>query len=206
MSRSDEAERPLHFSEQIEDLSLNRHVERRGRLVRNHERGPTRKGDGDHDALALTAGKLVRVVMRAPGGFGNSHRLYQLDGLGTRGIPSRAPVHHQRLRNLIADGEDGIQRRHRLLEDQRDFAAAEPAQLALAERHQVASAKVNRAAEDAARRLHQPHDRECRHRLAAPGLADKRQRLALSHAEAHVVHGDDRAAASRKARREILDF
>ena len=45
----------------------------------------------------------------------------------SRGFRPRAPVHHQRLGDLVADGEDGIQRRHRLLEDQRDFAAAEPA-------------------------------------------------------------------------------
>ena len=57
-----------------------------------------------------------------------------------RGVaPRRAAVDAQRLRDLIADREDRVERGHRLLEDEADLGAAHAAHLALGERQQVAS-------------------------------------------------------------------
>ena len=49
-------------SEQIQDLSLDRHVERRRGLVGDQELRLAREGDRDHGALPHPAGELVRVV------------------------------------------------------------------------------------------------------------------------------------------------
>ena len=49
--------------QQVEDLGLDRHVERRDRLVADDELRLDRERPGDPDALALAAGELVRVAL-----------------------------------------------------------------------------------------------------------------------------------------------
>ena len=51
----------LEVLEQVEDLGLDRHVERRHRLVADDQLRAERERPGDADALALAAGELVRV-------------------------------------------------------------------------------------------------------------------------------------------------
>ena len=48
--------------DQVEDLRLHRHVERRGRLVGEQHRRAAGERDGDHHALAHAARQLVRVL------------------------------------------------------------------------------------------------------------------------------------------------
>ena len=57
-----EAEPRLQVLEQVEDLRLDRDVERRDRLVADQELGLQRQGAGDADALPLAAGEAVRVA------------------------------------------------------------------------------------------------------------------------------------------------
>ena len=52
----------LELGEQVHDLRLHRHVERRGRLVGDQHLRVQRQRHRDHDALAHAAGELVRVV------------------------------------------------------------------------------------------------------------------------------------------------
>ena len=47
----------------------------------------------------------------------------------------------QRFGNLIADREDRIERRHRLLKDEADLGAADGAHVALAELEQIAAGR-----------------------------------------------------------------
>ena len=56
-----QAELVLQVAHQIEDLRLHGDVERRGRLVADDEFGFRRQRAGDRDALALAAGKFVRI-------------------------------------------------------------------------------------------------------------------------------------------------
>ena len=55
-----EVERALQLHEQVEHLRLDRHVERRDRLVADEELGLDRERAGDADARALAARELVR--------------------------------------------------------------------------------------------------------------------------------------------------
>ena len=57
-----QAELVLQILEQVDDAGLDRHVERRHRLVEHEQLGLERERPGDADALALTAGELVRVA------------------------------------------------------------------------------------------------------------------------------------------------
>ncbi len=62
-----EAEPLLQVAHEVEDLRLDRDVERRGRLVADDEIGVGGDRAGDRDALALTAGKFVRKLGRVGG-------------------------------------------------------------------------------------------------------------------------------------------
>ena len=55
----------LESEKQIENLFLQRHIERRGRLIRDHEVRVTGKRHRDHAALFLPAGKLERERVHA---------------------------------------------------------------------------------------------------------------------------------------------
>ena len=60
------AEFAAHTVEQLEDLRLDRHVERRGGLVRDQQLGLPGERHGDHHALVLAAGELVRIGVEPP--------------------------------------------------------------------------------------------------------------------------------------------
>ena len=52
----------LQVAQQIDDLRLHAHVERRGRLVEHDEARLEHHGARDRDALALAAGEFVRIA------------------------------------------------------------------------------------------------------------------------------------------------
>ena len=52
----------LQILQQVDDLRLDRHVERRDRLVADDQVGLGSERAGDADALALAAGELVRIA------------------------------------------------------------------------------------------------------------------------------------------------
>ena len=51
----------LKLEEEVQDLCLDRHVQRRDRFVRNDQTWIQRKCAGDADTLTLAAGELVRM-------------------------------------------------------------------------------------------------------------------------------------------------
>ena len=60
-----QAEALAQVLEQVDDLGLDRHVERRHRLVADDEGGIDRQGPGNGDALALAAAELMGKARRA---------------------------------------------------------------------------------------------------------------------------------------------
>ena len=76
-----EAEPLLQLLQQIDDLALDRHVERRNGLVADDDARVDGERPGDADALALPAGELVGVAQRHVGK--EAHNLQQLrDAVG----------------------------------------------------------------------------------------------------------------------------
>ena len=57
-----EAKLVLEVVEQVQNLSLNAHVEGRNRLVANKELGLQGQGSGNANSLPLASRKLVRVL------------------------------------------------------------------------------------------------------------------------------------------------
>ena len=77
-----QAELALHRPEQVQDLRLHRDVERRGRLVREDQRGPQDDRARDRRPLALAARQLVRVAVDEAGAEPD-----QLQGLADQAPP-----------------------------------------------------------------------------------------------------------------------
>ena len=67
--------------EQIEDLRLDNHVERGGRLVGDEKARAVGNRGRDHGALALAAGKLMRIGARALRRVGQANLLEETDRL-----------------------------------------------------------------------------------------------------------------------------
>src|SRR4051812_15786788 len=86
-----------------------------------------------------------------------------------------------------------IERGHRTLQNQRDLLAADPPQLALAARHELAAVKADRAAKYAAAQLEKSRDGKRQGALAGPAGPGQARDFAARHREPDIV--EHRAAA-----------
>ncbi len=207
MSSSAVPVRVLDLLDQVQDLALDRHVEGRGRLVRDQQLRPAGQRHRDHHALPHAAGELVRVLLQPPLGRRDTDVAEGVDGdrlgLGLVGLVVEA----DRLGQLVADREHGVEARHRLLEDHRDLPAADVVHLLLAQREQVGPREVDLARRDLpGRDVDQAHDRERGHALAAAGLADDGQAPAVRDLEAHAVDGLHEPVERVEPRPQVLDL
>ena len=92
------AELALQLRQQLENLRLNRHIERGGRLVGDQQLGAACERHRDHRALALAARELVRIAVKAPLGLGDAGAAQQLDCACRRCIGGKFLVQLDRLR------------------------------------------------------------------------------------------------------------
>jgi len=196
----------LQFGHELQDLGLRGDVQGCGRFVGDQQHRIEHQRHGDHDALALAAGELVRI-----GGV-DALRLRQLhavqDGddlrLARRGV--ELGVRAQHFVDLLAAGHDGIERRHRLLEDHRHARAAQLAQPVLAGRQDVLALQENLARGRLQCLGEQAHHREGDHRLARTGFAHETDDLAGIDGEAHLFDGMHPVAALGQGDAEVADF
>ena len=75
-------------AEELQDLRLHGHVERRRRLVGDQELGIAGQRGRDHDALALAAGELVRIGLEAALRLGDADGLQQIRARATARLAS----------------------------------------------------------------------------------------------------------------------
>ena len=115
----------LQVLEQVDDLRLDRDVERGDRLVADDELRLDRKRARDADALALAAGELVRIAPRVAGAQADEAR-------GARRPAPRAPCRGQAVDAraarpaISADRHARVERREGVLEDDLHRARARP--------------------------------------------------------------------------------
>ena len=173
----------LQVLEQIDDLGLDRDVERGYGLVADDQLRLDRERARYADALALAARELVRVAAHVIGL--QADRLEQLDhprrqfgaGLGEF-------VDDERLADDAADRHARVQRCERVLEDYL-HVATERAKRVSAEVRDVAALEPDLAG----RRLDEAQDAAAGRRLAAAGLADEPKRLSSRDVEADAIDG-----------------
>ena len=117
-------------------------------------------------------------------GLGDADLRQKLEHAGAGGRVVHAAVQLQDLAHLLLDGVQRVERRHRLLEDDRDAVAADLAHLGVGDLEQVLAVEEDLARRMRRRRIGQePHDRERGDRLAGARFADEGHRLAAADAE-----------------------
>ena len=196
-----QVELPLERLEQVEDLCLDRHVERRHRLVTHDEVRLDDEGSRDPDALPLAARELVRVAPRVVG-----HQPDQVHHpADLRRALRRRPhgMDPQPLADALPDRRPRVERGVRVLEDD---LHPPPVRLEFAalDRRDVGSVELDRAGRGLDQPQQQPPDRG----LARARLANEPERLAATDLEAHAGHrldDGDRPVEEPAPDREVLD-
>ena len=112
------------LQKQIQNLRLNRHIQRGCGFIRHQHRRTARNRHCDHDSLLHSAGKLMRVPRNPVAGLRYPDPAQELDRLRP-GIGDVGTVQGNRFGNLFADTEYRIQRNRRLLKNVGDLAAAD---------------------------------------------------------------------------------
>jgi hypothetical protein len=172
-------------AQQVDDLRLDRDVERRDRLVGDDEAGPDRERPGDADALALAAGELVRIAAHQLGGEADQgHQLR--DPGGARGAAACEPVHDQRLGDDVLAAHARIKRGEGVLEDRLGLAA-EPTQPSLRQAGDVAALEQDLAFAG----IRQAEDAATHRGLAGAGFPHQAHGLAVADGEGHVLDRTD---------------
>ena len=170
------------LAHQVEDLRLDRDVERRRRLVGDQERRARRPAPSRSSRAAAcrrTAGADTRRSARP--GDGMRTRSQHLDARCARGLLRATARGGARSASTICSpiGEGRVQRRHRLLEDHGDAGCRAGRACARRQRRADRGLRTGSGPTTAPAGLRQqPHDRQRGHALAAARFADDAERLA----------------------------
>ena len=132
-------------------------------------------------------------------GAGNADRRQQLGAAPRRRRRVHAEMRLQRLDDLGADGEHGIERGHRVLEDHGELGPAQLAQFLRRQAGEVAAGEHHPAAEPGALGQ-QLQDGARQHGLAAARFAHDAQRAAGRQAEIDIVDRPQRRRAASAGR------
>ncbi|SPU65668.1 Uncharacterised protein [Brucella neotomae] len=93
----------LQICQKVQNLRLNGDVQRCGRLIRDQDIRLVGKRHGNHDALALPTGKLIRVAVDAPFRFGNADQFQEFQNARAGILLAEAAMIAKRLGQLIAN-------------------------------------------------------------------------------------------------------
>ena len=192
--------------QQRDDLGLDRHVERGGRLVGDDQLGLGRQRQRNHHPLAHATRELVRVLVDALLGRRNAGVLQQLHGALAGSLTAQAQMNLNCLGQLPAHGVERVQRGQRVLKDGADAAAADLAHRFGGQVVDALAGQPDFAAGDPAGRLQQADDGRAGERLASARLAHHAQDLAGCDVERHIVQRQQGAAAGRKFHPQVAYF
>ena len=192
--------------DQLDDLRLNGHVQRRGGFIRDQHFGIASQRNGNHHPLPHAARKLVRVVFQAPSSVGDPDQLQQLNGprAGLRFVQTHMDA--QRLHDLVAHVEHRVQGGHRVLKHEPDLAAAHMAQIIGVDLEKVLPVEQNLPLFDIGRGGgQQPDQRHHGHRFARAGFADNAQKLARLDVETYGIDRVHLAGAGFEHGLQVFD-
>ena len=191
--------------DQVQHLGLDGGVEAGGGLVQHQQVGVGGQRHGEHDALLLAAGQLVRVPPCHPVGRRDLHRREHLDGGRQRVRLAEVLVEAVDLGDLLADLDGRVQRGAGVLVDHRHALAPPLAQRGIAGGQHVLIAEHDAAAVDHRVVGQVAHQRHGRGRLAAAGLAHQPVGLAVADLERHVVQHPQQLPPAPVADGQALD-
>ena len=111
--------------DQLEDLRLDRHIQRRCRLIADQQIRVAGDGHGDHDPLPHAAGQLVRILFHTLAGIGDADLVQKRHSALRRVLRRHLQMHDHAFHQLLADGHGRVERGHRILEDHGDPASVD---------------------------------------------------------------------------------
>jgi hypothetical protein len=170
----------LQIAQQLDDLHLNRHIQRAGRLIQHHQFRPQDHRPGNGDTLTLPARKLMRIARHGPGiepDLGHD--------LGHHRAPVAAlvePVHIQPLGNDLPDRHARRQAAERVLEDDLQIRAQ------VAQRRRLQALDFAAQKQDRAVTGDQPQDGQRQRGLARTRFTDNPQGLTGAHRQGCGIH------------------
>ena len=172
----------LQVFHQVQNLSLNGHIQSRYRFVAHDELGVHGQSAGDTDSLTAAAVQLVGISVVQT--LGQTYDLHQLQNLLLQLLlVCHHLVQQQGLGDGLANGLSGVQRGERILEDDLQIFSLLP-HLFLAQLCQVFSLEQHFASSG----LQQSQDGAACGGFTAAGLAYHTQGLAFVDGEGDVVH------------------
>ncbi|MBA7681946.1 hypothetical protein ES703_90290 [subsurface metagenome] len=191
--------------EQIHDVRLRQHVQRRGRLVEDHQSRVRYQRGGDGGTLSHPAGELKGVTVQ------EVH--WEADKLTRRPRPLRRlplPPHQtmcqQRFGNLIPDLDHRVEGIHRRLGDEGELGPSHlPPEALLAELHQVNAIKVDLPGIGMHVAGQEPQDSLGERGLTTAGLADDHHRRFPADLKAHPIHRLKWAARAAEVEAQVVD-
>ena len=186
----------LQLLEQVDDLRLDRYVERRNRLVANHKLRVYRESAGNADSLTLTARELVGIALIVV--IAQSAFLHQIQHVVSYLALGYDIVNLHRLGQNIAYGASGRQRGIGILEDDLHLGADIPhlCRLIIGD---VLAVKNDLTAVG----LMKLENSTTQSGLSASRLAYDTKGLACLEGEGNVIHGNQ--ALQNLTRERLLD-
>ena len=175
-----ESQLPLQIQEQVENLRLDRFVERGNRFIEDQQPGLQGQGTGDIHPLALSAGKLMRVAADELSRI-QSHLAQNVVGARARPV-RRGAVDLGTEGDGVLDRKPGIERGIGILEHHLHLPAQLPEIQAVA-----AADGLPVEGNSAGVGADQMHQESRGGRLAAARLADDSQHLARTDRKTDVV-------------------
>ncbi len=192
--------------QQSDDLRLDRHIERRRRLVGDNEARVGGERQGDDDPLAHPAGKLVRVMVNALVSGGNADLTQQGQSAASRLSRPQIEMGADRFDELMSDCVERVEARERILKNRADLLAADAPHGLVGQMVDAPPSERDAAAGNPQRRLQQPDDRRASQRFTGTGFADHPQHFARRDVEADIVDRDQRASAGRHLDAKVFDL
>ena len=176
----------------VEELRLDRDVEAGGGLVRDQQARVRRQRHGDQRPLRHAARELVRVGRHPPLGVVDADLAQHVDGALAGRRAAHVVVGAVDVADLAAHPQHRVQRTARVLHDDADILAAEPAERLLVLGQQVLAAEEHLSPRDTPRRAHDAHQRQRRGGLARPRVAHQPHDLALADRQREIRERADR--------------
>jgi hypothetical protein len=196
----------LELVEEVEDLGLNGDIEGSGRLVGDEQFRFAGYGHSNHNALPHSARHLVRVFGNALGGVGyadfSQHFGGNIPGLGFFFFLMQPDC----LDNLLADGINGIQAGHRLLENHRDTVPANGAYSLVGQFKEISAVEIYLAGNDFAGRVsYKTHNGQRGNAFATAAFTDEGKRLALFYRKADILNGTGNPGFGKEVHTKAFD-
>src|SRR5271169_1028278 len=191
--------------QEAQDLRLDGDVERRRRLVEDEQRRFTGDRGGDQRALLHPARQLVREGAGDLGGTIDPHLVQCALGAAQRLGARYSEMLHQRLGDLPADPQRGVEGGERILEDGPDPPPKDASPLRRRELGEVLALEQDGAG-DLRRWAEEVQDCAGYAALAGSGFTDDGERPSRLEGKGHIAHGGDVPLALAVADREVADL